>query len=343
VSSRERPGTPPIVQRPIVRWQSNTGVLGQVSTSLRNSLFLTGGVRIERNEALGVDDASNLATLPMFGAAVVRDVGALSIKLRTAYGKGIRSPRTPSRSLAQLGSTSYAQLAQTLAPERQSGVEGGVDVFLSRRMSVHLTRFDQTASGLIQQVVTFDTTSTFSPYGRRITYELQNVGKITNRGWEMQGTTAFGPLVLGGTLSLVDSRVVALANGYSGDLRPGDRMLGVPSRTANVNASWTRARWSASLGATRAWDWVNYDRVTLGKAVATGAHSMHDFVGPQLRAYWMDYDGSTRVRATAFRDITRGFGVTITGENLLNRQTGEPDNATVVPGRTITLGLRAKF
>ena len=88
---------------------------------------------------------------------------------------------------------------------------------------------------------------------------------------------------------------------------------------------------------------MNYDRITLGRAVATGVHSMRDFVGAQLRSYWMDYDGSTRVRATAFRDIARGFGVTITGDNLLNRQTGEPDNATVVPGRTVTVGLRAKF
>jgi len=88
---------------------------------------------------------------------------------------------------------------------------------------------------------------------------------------------------------------------------------------------------------------VNYDRITLGEAVATGVHSMHDFVGTHLRSYWMDYDGATRLRATAFREIARGFGVTLSGDNLLNRQTGEPDNATIVPGRTITVGLRAKF
>ena len=35
--------------------------------------------------------------------------------------------------------------------------------------------------------------------------------------------------------------------------------------------------------------------------------------------------------------------VSLSGENLLNRQLGEPDNVTVVPGRTITLGLRTAF
>jgi hypothetical protein len=33
----------------------------------------------------------------------------------------------------------------------------------------------------------------------------------------------------------------------------------------------------------------------------------------------------------------------ISGENLLNHQRGEPDNITVVPGRTILTGLRLKF
>jgi hypothetical protein len=33
----------------------------------------------------------------------------------------------------------------------------------------------------------------------------------------------------------------------------------------------------------------------------------------------------------------------VTAENLLDHQLGEPDNVTVLPGRTITGGLRAKF
>jgi len=33
----------------------------------------------------------------------------------------------------------------------------------------------------------------------------------------------------------------------------------------------------------------------------------------------------------------------VTGTNLLDRQQGEPDNATVLPGRTVTAGVRATF
>ena len=70
---------------------------------------------------------------------------------------------------------------------------------------------------------------------------------------------------------------------------------------------------------------------------------MHEFAGAQLRAYWMRYDGPVHLRATTSRDIVNGFALTIAGDNLLNHQTGEPDNATIVPGRTVTVGVRAKF
>ena len=42
-------------------------------------------------------------------------------------------------------------------------------------------------------------------------------------------------------------------------------------------------------------------------------------------------------------DLWRGFLVSVTGDNLLNLQRGEPDTITIVPGRTILLGLRARF
>jgi iron complex outermembrane receptor protein len=41
------------------------------------------------------------------------------------------------------------------------------------------------------------------------------------------------------------------------------------------------------------------------------------------------------------RNLYRGLSINVGGENLLNRQHGEPDNVTVVPGRTVNLGVRA--
>ena len=64
-------------------------------------------------------------------------------------------------------------------------------------------------------------------------------------------------------------------------------------------------------------------------------------MGQQLRNYWLKYGGVTRLRASVSRGLYRGLSVNLSGENLLNRQHGEPDNVTVVPGRTLNFGLRA--
>ena len=65
--------------------------------------------------------------------------------------------------------------------------------------------------------------------------------------------------------------------------------------------------------------------------------------GAGLRAYWREYEGVTRLRASLTRDLSRGLSVVATGENLLDAQRGEPDDVTVVPGRTLSLGARVRF
>jgi len=64
-------------------------------------------------------------------------------------------------------------------------------------------------------------------------------------------------------------------------------------------------------------------------------------VGSELRNYWLKYGGVTRLRASIGRALFRGLSFNVSGENLLNRQHGEPDNATVIPGRTLSFGLKA--
>jgi iron complex outermembrane receptor protein len=240
-------------------------------------------------------------------------------------------------------------VAGALAPESQAGVEGGLDVLLGRRLGLHVTRFDQRASGLVQPVLLgADTLVGRTRSGAlartaRFVYQMQNVGEIANRGWEMQGTAAVGRLALAGTLSLVDSRVVRLAAGYDGDLRPGDRMLEVPARTTSVSATWRAPRWSTSWTLARAADWTAYDRLALDSAAAGRPPGAASLSGAWLRGFWRDYDGVTRLRASISRDLFRGAELTLTGDNLLDQRTGEPDNATVLAGRTVTLGARVRF
>lgn len=331
-------------------WNHNTGVLAQANVSWNDAIFTTGGLRVERND--NFTGSNRYPILPMLGLAAVRGFGDVQLKWRAAYGKGIRPPQTPARSastgyagnLGYQGAQGPASVAQALDPEVQSGYEGGLELYLGRTVSFHLTRFDQRATGLIQNVaVAIDTFARHETFERRVRYSPQNVGEITNVGWELQANLSRGALSLSTSLSSVDSRVRKLAPGYSADLREGDRMLGVPARTGSIAASYHWNEWFAALVATRALEWVNYDRLRLAQDFAAGGNGPNAFAGSRLRSYWRDYDGDTHLRFTTSRETSRGVSLLVSGENLLGGQLGEPDNLTIRPGRSVTAGLKASF
>ena len=117
-------------------------------------------------------------------------------------------------------------------------------------------------------------------------------------------------------------------------------MLEVPSRTLGMSAGYSKGRLSMSWRVSRASDWINYDRLSLLSDFVSGKNAL---VGSELRAYWKNYDGVTRVGGRLGYSFARGIAFTLDGENLLNEQRGEPDNVTVLPGRTLSAGLRLRF
>jgi iron complex outermembrane receptor protein len=323
-----------------VAWSSNTGLSAQANVTISDAAYLTAGLRRERiGQTTGL---SQYATLPMLGAAIVRDYGPVTLKLRGAYGRGVRAPRSTSHLVTREPRRTLAN--PNLAPEEQSGFEAGTDMIFARRLGLHLTRFDQRAFGLIQTVTIVDTIVGSGGVGKTMYwYQQQNVGEISNHGWEAQGSLALGSLSLSGAATLVSSHVEKLARGYTGDLRPGDRMFAVPARTISTTASWIRGGFQFSSTLSRATDWINYDRLALAKAWILAGGNVTNFSGPKLRQYWATYTGAAHVRSAMTYDVFHGMTLNLTGENLLNYQRGEPDTLTIVPGRTITLGLRARF
>lgn len=316
----------------------DSGFLLHGSGSLHERWYASAGARLQHSGAL---EEGDLSLLPMLGGAWVEDLGGAELKVRAAYGRGIRSPQTPARTHMR----GHAQeISPNLDPEAQAGYELGAELYLGEGLSLSATRFDQRATGLIQDVVVGVDSAPTRDGGRlrQVRYQLQNVGAIENRGWEAQATLSRGRLALSGSLSLVDSRVAKLASGYLGDLAPGDRMLGVPARTAGLTAEWTAPRWSAVVSVGRAWDWIAYDRVALARAwAAPDSVPATAYLGPQMRGYWRSYDGSAELRATLWREVRPGVWLSLSGENLLGGQLGEPDNVTVRTGRTLMLGIRA--
>ena len=319
-----------------VRWQNSTGVTTQGNLAYDNRFFVTGGLRVEHDSRL--TSPNQLVALPMFGAAAVGEHGPFTLKLRGAYGKGIRSPSTLGHSTFWQTSATFPS-EQSLGPESQSGTEAGFDLLIRRALSMQITRFDQHVTGLVQQVaIGADSSSQY----RQMTYALENVGEIANSGWELGATANVSRLAVTGALSFVDSRVTKLASGYTGDLRTGDRMLEVPARTGSLRFSWLDEHWFATLGASRAFDWINYDELALTQAVIA-SNRPREQPGAQLRQYWRRYNGGLHVRAAVSREIREMVSVELSAENLLNYQRGEPDNITVFPGRTIMSGVRLKF
>ena len=177
----------------------------------------------------------------------------------------------------------------------------------------------------------------------RYDYVLENLGAITNRGWEVAVRQSVGAVSIAGSMSLVQSRVSQVAPMYAGDLREGDRMLAVPARTTGLTVTWTPPRWQFQFGGAQVADWINYDRLALAGTFLRGGVSARGLSGTALRPYWLQYGEVTRLRASVTHDLTRGLSLRLIGDNLLDRQRGEPDNVTIVPGRSLSFGIAARF
>jgi hypothetical protein len=93
----------------------------------------------------------------------------------------------------------------------------------------------------------------------------------------------------------------------------------------------------------RAYDWINYDRLGIANCILDACLDYQEMAGRNLRRWWINYPGATRLRSSISFDLPRGLSLMVTGDNLLNHQRGEPDSITIVPGRTVTLGLKARL
>ena len=303
----------------------NTGVFGQVKLEVKNSVFLTAGLRGERNSNFGENYGTAYA--PMVGAAFARDVGGATIKLRAAYGKGIRPPQPNARRAIQ--TLGFRQVANPeLQPEVQSGTEAGIELYVGDRANLSLTTYSQTADGLIQQVVANRQLSAR-------TVQFQNVGRIHNRGVELEGNVRRGSLRGDLTFSLTDSRVRALSATYTGDLMLGDRVPEVPSSSGMASLTWETRRLRTTLGANFVGSWVGYDWLGFyGSEMGTQDSR------PELRNYWIDYPSITKPFVGLSYALARGAEWYLRVDNLTNVQRNERDNLQITQGRTATVGLR---
>jgi outer membrane receptor protein involved in Fe transport len=304
---------------------ANTGLFGQVKLDLSNALFLTAGLRGERNSNFG--EHVRTAYAPMVGAAYTHDVGEATFKVRAAYGKGIRPPQPSMRRAIQ--TVGYRQLPNpNLEPEVQSGSEAGVELYVGDRLNLSLTSYHQNAEGLIQQVVA-------DPFEQAKTIQYQNVGRIKNTGLEFEGSGRAGPVRADVVYSLTNSRVRALAPSYTGDLNVGDRVPEVPSNSGLASVTYEHQRLRATLGTSYIGPWTGYNWVDY-----YGGEAGIQQRRPLLRSYWVSYPSLTKPFAGLAFVIGRGAEGYLRVDNISNEQRNERDNLQITAGRTATLGFR---
>jgi iron complex outermembrane receptor protein len=303
---------------------ANSGLYAQVKFAPTLGVVLTGGIRADHNSSFG--EQFRRAWSPMVGAVYTRDNAWGTLKLRAAYGKGIRPP-PPSARLA-IATLSYRQEANPwLEPEAQRGSEAGVEFYAQERLSLSITAFSQVASGLIQQVIVEKSGS------RAIQY--QNVGTIGNRGVEMDGSVRIGKLTASASIGWVESRVRDLAPNYSGELVIGDRVPEVPLSSGSFALAGRLGSVDWVAGTTYVGKWRGYDWARFLAMESQGTT-------PGLRPFLVDYRPLVRPYLGFIGAAGRAWSWFLRAENLLNVQHNERDNLQLVPGRRLTLGVRLK-
>jgi iron complex outermembrane recepter protein len=303
----------------------NTGAFAQWKLDVRETFYFSAGLRGEENTAAG--DGHTPAWAPMVGASVVRDVREWTVKVRGAYGRGLRPPAPGGR--LELASQGIRQLANPdLGPETQSGIEGGVEVYSGDRLTLRATLYRQIAEGLIQHVLL----DAKSP--PRIAVQQQNAGKIENRGLELEGNAKLGVLRFDGGYSFTSSRVRAIAPRYTGELRPGDRVPEVPSSAGELSVTLGRSSLQATFGVSHIGAWTGYDWLRYYSTVEQPI-----LPRPSLRSFWLEYPAITKSFATVSLVTPGGLSWFLAADNIGNVQRFERDNLLITAGRVVRAGV----
>ncbi len=298
----------------------NTGVFGQAQLNVGDQLFLTLGVRAEHNNDFGSRFGTPVS--PRVGASWARTLGSTTVKLRASYGQAIRAP-TPSEKDYSKNAFTETLANESLGPERQRGFDGGVDLALGGA-TLSATYYDQTATDLIQFVLL---DGNREPQLR----QFENVGRVANRGVELEAGLHMGRVNATAQFAHATSVVKALGPAYTGDLQPGDQVLGIPGNTA---------------GASIAVSELANTTLTLG-AVYVGARTNYDyrafFTDPSrstLRDYWAQYPGFTKLNLGVSHVISSSATAFVSIENVANTNANELTNLTPIQGRISMVGLR---
>lgn len=323
-SIRLVPGASVFVDRSVTR---NTGYFAQVQAGFRDAVFATVGLRAERNTDFG--DSLGTPLLPRFGLTYVRTLGLTTVKLRGSWGRAIKPP-APGAKVGFKSSFRDQLPNPNLGPERQRGWDAGFDVTIGSRGALGFTYYDQIADNLIDRVVHLTPVQT---------QQYQNVGRVRNRGVEVEGTFAAGGVRLQGQYGYARARVESLSPTYSGDLQIGDQVHLRPKHTFGLSATTPLGSGTTiSGGVVYLGSWTNTDLMALIRCFGGTGPCL-----PTDRDYLIRFPALLKVNATITQRLNRALTGFVSIDNLTNNDRHEADNISPVMGRTTTLGARLEY
>jgi outer membrane receptor protein involved in Fe transport len=260
------------------------------------------------------------------GASWSREFRVATVRLRGAWGNGIRPPE-PGMNQESMRDRFRQEANPGLVAERQRGVETGVDVFVAGGGYFKLTLYDQRAIDLIQPVLTRRVDASLT------TYMFQNVGAVRNRGSELEAGYERGGFSTSVTAYFPRSTVTRLGRGYSGELQLGDELLEVPDAAGAWMIGYDLNRLRAEIGISWIGSWIGYDR----RLIADIEQQLRP-AGATSREYWRTYDAVVRPYACLSTRVGAHLAF-VRVDNFGNSSDAVRDNLSPSLGRTILFGI----
>jgi outer membrane cobalamin receptor len=272
-------------------------------------LFVTGSLRVERNDSFGT------ATVPRLSVAVVarQSQGAVGeTRLRASAGRGIKEP-----TIIQSYSLSPFSLGNAdLKPERSRSVDAGVEQRLAHdRLKLEATWFD----GLFHDIISTRTLS-FDPF----VSQYFNIGETRAHGLELSADAAPAPSVrIRGGYTLMPSRVRKSTSPGSVVFEEGQWLFRRPRHSGYVEGVWAAGATSISVTGT-----------FVGRRVDS------DFSALEPPLTWNDGHATWDVRAS-YR-LSRRLSLTAAGDNVAGSDYMDPLGYPAL-GRALRGGVRVSF
>jgi outer membrane receptor protein involved in Fe transport len=311
---------------------TNSGYFTQAQLGFRDALFLTAALRAEQNTNFG--DSLGTPLSPRLGFSYVQPLGQATLKLRGSWGRAIRAP-SPGLRLAVSSGSSVGLANPELGPERQRGWDAGLDAELAGRGAISLTYFDQIAENLIQ-----DVTLSGTPVR---TFQYQNIGRVRNRGVEIEATVTEGPLQLRGQYGYVRARIEQLSPSYAGEQQVGDQAETIPRHTAGASLTVSPFKGTAVMGGlTYVGSFTNLDFLGYYQCLG-GTGPCKNTTQALDRSYLIDYPAFAKVRISVDQQVTQLLAAFILIDNLTNHRSYELLNIQPLVGRVTTAGVRLRW